>query len=832
MGTIPNVNSLKCREEIGGNTVFVLIGCHLGEAGSDSADLAYWMWGSDPRALAETIIGQFWFSCPLSLKKELSRLIRPYDEVPYLKRAIAILTAGPLLGGNGFSAEVYSRDQALELLNRHGSKPGEGEPSPAFALDCEGDPSIDVRELNHRRFCKKDIAEKRLLDAKPRWKKWYCEDDCPQAPSIGGGCFRVGIKSDPARQKAFGTFEEFAEFLDFDLAGANLWGYRFSDFDVDFIGFEKCDFSNVFLDKEAAFSACAFPDFLFYEGHRKIAEKGLALSGEDRKYPIQIKASPIQLINEDRVDGLGGIFYISDLHLDYKIAADFPGRASKKQIGDYINEIAEKINENVDEKSLLLIGGDTTFDPNIFEMFFWDLRCHVLTVLGNHELWSFSDSEAGRKTCDEIINKFRSTGAVIENELVIFRYASFWYSTRYSQDDILKMPNKVLKEKGKDAFLIVLGGVGFSGLNERFNASNGIYRDTIGREEEIERSEAFENLYRRANSAFGDKKVIVLTHMPMRDWTSDKPNPKWVYISGHTHKNYAEKAEEGTFLADHQVGYEGRDYLPGYFPLEMEIDHFADYKDGKYGITLDDYLKFYRCHGVFLGMKRDRFDITMLKRDGFYLFLGREKSAADNCLFILSGGRASKTKKSLTTEYFFDNMAVYGKAIKAFIKKYSDFQRQVALAVKGFGGDGKIHGAIVDIDYYDHVYVNPLDMKLTPYFALNMVDKLVYPDVGSLLFAQSKELYRNFIGQSNAESVLLLGMPHGISKRIRPKKVFDTSMYKASRILKSLQYTSGFNVVRTWNETLLDAAKKNPAFQGEIVLEFIREGIEKNKPTD
>lgn len=389
------------------------------------------------------------------------------------------------------------------------------------------------------------------------------------------------------------------------------------------------------------------------------------------------------------------------------------------------------------------------------------------------------------------------------------------------------MPNKVLKEKGKGAFLIVLGSIGFSGLNERFNATNGIYRDTMGREEEIERSEAFEKLYRRVNSAFGDKKVIVLTHMPMRDWTSDRPNPNWIYISGHTHENHAEKGEEGTFLADHQVGYRGRDYNPGYFPLEMETDYFADYKDGKHEIVLEDYLKFYRCHGVFLSMKKDRFDITMLKRDGFYLFLGREKSAADNCLFILNGGRASKAKKSLTAEYFFDNMAVYGKAIKDFIKKYSDFQRQVALAVKGFGGEGRIHGAIVDIDYYNHVYVNPLDMKLTPYYALSLADKLVYPDVGSLLFAQSKELYRNFARQSDSGLALLLGKPNEISKMIKPKKVSDTSMYRASRVLRSLQYTSGFNAFRNWNEALLGAAEKDFALQGEIGLEFIREKNER-----
>jgi len=48
-------------------------------------------------------------------------------------------------------------------------------------------------------------------------------------------------------------------------------------------------------------------------------------------------------------------------------------------------------------------------------------------------------------------------------------------------------------------------------------------------------------------------------------------------------------------------------------------------------------------------------------------------------------------------------------------------------------------------------------------------------------------------------------------------------MYRASRVLRSLQYTSGFNAIRDWNEALLDATEKDPALQRRIGLEFIRE---------
>lgn len=826
MGIVPNVNSLKCGGAIGRRTILVMIKCHLGADNSDSIDLAYWIWGSNFSDLTRMIIDQFWFCSTFSLRGNLTRLERSIDEKRSFERTISCLEKGAFFGVTTFCAEVHNYRQVSELFKHKIPKINGKAFASLLALDCEGDPSIDVRDFNYHRFDKMGVTEKRFLDVRPKWEKWFDGDECNSGDSIPENSgFHVGIRKDPSLQKNFDSFCQFAEFLNFDMTGVDLRGFRFQDSDVDTDCFKRCDFSNALIDKDA-FSNCAFADFSFFENHREFMKKVPPPPAEERKYPVLKKDFSIQSINEDRAEGFGGVFYISDLHLDYKIAADFSGKTSRQQIQDYVSKIAEKITRSVDSKSLLLIGGDTTFDPDLFELFFRELHCHVLTVLGNHELWSFENRGIYGKTYDEIVGRLRSTRAVVENDLVVFRYADLSFPARYSQSEILKLSNKELMEKGRNGALIVLGGIGFSGLNEQFNANSGIYRDTIKREEEIERSEAFEKLYRRVNSALGNKTVIVLTHMPMRDWTSDKPNPKWIYISGHTHQNFAQKDETGMFLADHQVGYRGRNYCPGYFPFKLETDYFAGYRDGKYAISGDDYLTFYRCYGFFLNIKEERFDITMLKRDGFYLFLGKKKNATDHCFFVLNGGRSNKAKKNLSLEYFFENMAIYGQSIKAFTKKYFDFQKRVAVAVKAFGGDGKIHGAIVDIDYYCHVYVNPLDSTLTPYFAENMVNKAVYPDICTLLFAKEKPLYHHFIRQNEIGSTFLLGKPHEVTKAVNPKIVFDTSMYRASRILKSLQYASGFGVIRVWNEPLLNAAKKDLISQERLGLEFIREKIE------
>ena len=46
---------------------------------------------------------------------------------------------------------------------------------------------------------------------------------------------------------------------------------------------------------------------------------------------------------------------------------------------------------------------------------------------------------------------------------------------------------------------------------------------------------------------------------------------------------------------------------------------------------------------------------------------------------------------------------------------------------------GRIHGCIIDIDFYNHVYVNPVNMKVTGYYALDIINKKVYGNIPELL---------------------------------------------------------------------------------------------------
>ena len=52
------------------------------------------------------------------------------------------------------------------------------------------------------------------------------------------------------------------------------------------------------------------------------------------------------------------------------------------------------------------------------------------------------------------------------------------------------------------------------------------------------------------------------------------------------------------------------------------------------------------------------------------------------------------------------------KRIKSPLDKYSAFQEKIAAEIRKIGGNGHIHGCIIDIDWENHIYVNPVDLKI------------------------------------------------------------------------------------------------------------------------
>jgi len=130
------------------------------------------------------------------------------------------------------------------------------------------------------------------------------------------------------------------------------------------------------------------------------------------------------------------------------------------------------------------------------------------------------------------------------------------------------------------------------------------------------------------------------------------------------------------------------------------------------------------------------------------------------------------------------------------------------------GGSGSIHGCIVDIDWFNHIYLNPFDGKVTPYFALNTTDKLVFKNVESLLssspfppqLSNGESMLARYLSTPSREKKLPI-LSRASSKEwelaVVPQVVLDRSMYEPSRIMRSIQYIFDQNVLRIWNDAVL-----------------------------
>lgn len=282
-------------------------------------------------------------------------------------------------------------------------------------------------------------------------------------------------------------------------------------------------------------------------------------------------------------------------------------------------------------------------------------------------------------------------------------------------------------------------------------------------------------------------------------------------------------------------------------------EHFKDtgfrpgnYEDGIHDITTDDYWSFYRkidpdkLKPTFSKI----YSMKFLKKDGFFMFVSVSKNGSVCSLY-----GASLRKLTGKLEYYYENLSNYGKAILDRFSPYWAALYQISNQLKGLKSDvkyletvaypkyakqcekdgwnpldletfvswnsrpleGKVHGCIVDISYYDHIYVNPFDGKITSYHAGSMYDKLVYKNTEALLKAQRPDLLPDFKAHKKTGSPLLLCDKDKTNQlvELQPEEeelysthVYETDMYKVSNRLKELQTVYDYHLISRWEPSI------------------------------
>lgn len=527
-------------------------------------------------------------------------------------------------------------------------------------------------------------------------------------------------------------------------------------------------------------------------------------------------------------------YYIFDLHLEHQLQKQLVKikNVPEENRSEVIKEIVRKklqsmVKDVHDYNGILLVGGDVAFSMGMAAAFYQALYelwkgVTIISVLGNHELWDGSGPEQWEdplfvsRSVDEIVkdyrnmimhgtkpNNYHKKSILLENELYIVSQEGIPHII--SEKKILNLSDEKLKKMLSKCRLILLGGIGFSGLNPMHNALTGLYRKAItSSEEDQEYTRRFRTVYEKVLRCAKQKQVIVFTHMPVYDWTDDPCNPNWIYVNGHTHHNgFIKKPGEAVILSDNQMGYKPCPWvLKSFKTNKLWYDPFLEYCDGIYAITKRQYMEFNNGRGIYISSLSLSGKIIMLKRGKWYLFLFQSKVG----LYILFGGR-KKRLQNTDVEYYYDNLKKYCENLCRFYEPYYRRLRRLAEEVKQINGTGIIHGSIVDISYTSHLNLNPYDGKITSYWAKDTSCQTVYDNVKSLLVDREPSLVRNYMIENKKENLALLGDAENSVRNesitILPQIIEGSKIYTSSRLLRAMQYVYEQNVVRIWEDGML-----------------------------
>lgn len=554
-----------------------------------------------------------------------------------------------------------------------------------------------------------------------------------------------------------------------------------------------------------------------------------------------------------------GIFYISDIHLAHKVAKKFEGSATDNQVKQYIKKIAKGLFTNEFKKSIerseppiVIFGGDISSSFMLAEIFYsefikqWDefeqksfffkntnQEKYIYAILGNHELWDFETLEECSTTYRKLFN---SLGIVfLENTIT-------WFGTHRHPVKKIENPGgkskyiELKKQDDEEDFnkqlryihnTMIVGGVGFAGNNVEFNANNGIYRGALDRNQEIEETRKWQETYIKALeiSRETNNMLIVLTHNPVSDWspassTSQAPGQALyagcIYLNGHTHRNslYHDDDKNTHIFANNQIGYHNPNVQFKKAYIYNRVNPFARYEDGYHEITSADYLRFYDYMQEYISgngqverlRKSQGAKFYMVKHDSYYGFFLVSKKGT----YICNGGNIRKIDSSTNIEQFNDDFPVMVRQYIKALSPYRKAQEQISKAVKEIGGDGSIHGCIVDIDFLNHIMLNPADGKLTYYYSPELGKLEIHKSLESLLKKRNKALANKLAkiqleeGTTEVEKagLTLISESAEENQDMIEVNVAD-SVYVVSNRMNRLQRLFSKKILRDWNDDLL-----------------------------
>lgn len=478
---------------------------------------------------------------------------------------------------------------------------------------------------------------------------------------------------------------------------------------------------------------------------------------------------------------------------------DLLENAKKKGLPEYVKYYIEQV-KDLEQQIYSLVLNKSSYIDNLRygKKYRWKKDLPVFAVLGNHELHGFS-------TVDDAVDFYR--------ELFKKEGFHFLYNECVDSKQYFRNISWISSE------FTILGGVGFAKFNEEYNANTVIGALEMTREDEIKESEAFYNVYKKAveESIINNRLLLVLTHYPTKDWLpNEEYNSRCVYFTGHTHRNDSVHTDTVNIYANNQIGYYKKDIRFKSTVLGTCYNPFIEYADGTYEITPEQYLNFYDyCNDSLSGtghidrqLKTGNATFYMIKQNGFYGFFVINKSTGAK---ICSGGVVKNISKVTDIHYFEESFSAVVNQYVVAMLPYRNIQEKIAEEVKKLGFAGTIHGCIVDVDFYNHIMINPLDGQVTYYYSPMFGYVCPYATFKDLILSiddygidgniEEKNVAVKLL-EENVSSFLLSKNSSELTTYVNQTVKIDikNSLYKVSNRMNQLQRLFDSNILRDWND--------------------------------
>ena len=160
-------------------------------------------------------------------------------------------------------------------------------------------------------------------------------------------------------------------------------------------------------------------------------------------------------------------------------------------------------------------------------------------------------------------------------------------------------------------------------------------------------------------------------------------------------------------------------------------------------------------------------------------------------------------------------------AYLSVLSPYRSTQEKISGFIKSFGGTGKIHGYIIDIDYYNHIMLNPVDGMITFYTSPEFGIIKTYNNLQALLSENNPVLLKGYLEQSKATDNTFSGLiPFQIENNSGFTSIdIKNSPYAGSIKMNQLQRLFDAKVLRDWDEYVLDSFNDQLTFGKSLLPE-------------